>query len=389
MRKSLLMSVITRFALGVLVCYIASIPNRAYGQAGSSGVEDALTSEQRPVRLIFQPVYQYISDGDLGVTLTESSAQLQAIVPFGERWQLSVAGSGASASGSAEATDAERERDIQNLSGFSDIRSSLSYVQPVGDGSVIFTLNASAPTGKQELTSDEFITARFLSQSFYQFRVPSFGQGATGGGSATWAVPVGEDLVLGIGGSYQYRGSYSPEVGGEAEYTPGNEIRVTGGADFRLTQTSAFSANASLFVYGTDTVDGVEQFEVGNQIKVALQYIHQTGFQTIRVLTRYRSQEKSTLPVVNGQSEQLQILPSRATLQSRYSTRLADQVRLGLFASGQWYDETEAFGSKTLLAGGATVQLAVGNGFSIVPRVAYTTGSITRIEAGLGFVIEQ
>jgi hypothetical protein len=361
-------------AVGLLLWgLIGGGPLPAKGQAGASAAE-ALTSRERPVRIRLQPTYQRFEDE--GRTLTQWSAPLVAAVPFGERWQVSIRGSGASATGD----------NLTTLSGLSDAQAALSYTRPVGEGSIIASANVNAPVGKEELTQSEFNVARFLSRNFYPFRVPSFGQGLGAGAGVTWAVPVTESVVLGIGGLFRYHGSYSPAADQESEYDPGEEGRITGGVDLRLGAASVLSADVSYFLYGTDTRGGVDQFEVGNQLSVRMQYLWKTEQQTIRVVGRYRQQEKSTLPPRSGADQTLQVLPSQGGLQGQYRVQLTSRLDLRVSAGGRWYDETVSSETKTVVTVGAEPRVEITEGFMIVPGAEYTAGSFTGIEGGIGLV---
>lgn len=342
-----------------------------HAQAGTSPAE-ALTSQERPVRISIQPAYQRFEDD--GRVITQWSAPLVAVVPFRDRWQLSLRGSGASAGGD----------NLQTLSGFSDVRAALSYAQPVGDGSLIVTANVNAPTGKEKLTPGEFNTARLLSRNLYRFRVPSFGQGFGAGTSLTWAVPVTESVVVGLGGMVRYNGSYTPMVGQQEEYDPGEEARVTGGLDLRLGQGSALSADVSFYLYGTDTVGDVDRFSPGNQISVRVQFLRQGEQNTLRITGQYRNQEKSTLPLRQGETRALQVLPTRALLRGQYVVGLTDAVDLEMSAAGRWYGETTVYESQTVATVGLSPRFAVGEVLTVAPQAAYTAGTITGLEGGIG-----
>jgi hypothetical protein len=326
-----------------------------------------------------RPTFQYVEDDEVGAALTQTSIPVQIVVPFQRQWQLSVRGSGAAVSSD----------DLENLSGLSDVQVAVSYARQVGEGSLIVTGTANAPTGKQELSSDELLTARLLSQSFYRFRVPSFGQGFGAGAGVTWALPVSDVVVLGFGGSFGYRGAYEPFEAQADEYDPGEEVRLTAGIDFRLSRTSALSADVSAFTYGTDTINGTNTFEAGNQITARIQYLLKTGFQTFRAVARYRGQQKSVVPVTEGTNQQLQVLPSQASFRTRFSTRVSDGIFLGGTLSSQWYDKTEAFQSKFLFRGSLEPQFVVGDHFVMIPRIAYAGGDITGVEGGLGLLVRR
>lgn len=347
----------------------------AHAQIGTSAAE-ALTSQERPAQIIFRPTYQRFEDGDQ--VITEWSAPVVAVVPFQDRWQLSIRGSGARAGGD----------DLETLSGLSDVRAALSYAQPVGDGSLIVTANVSAPTGKQELTREEFNTARLLSRNLYPFRVPSFGQGLGAGTGLTWAVPVTDAVVVGIGGMFRYHGSYTPTAASQTEYDPGEEGRITGGIDVRLREGSAVSADASLYLYGTDTAGSVDRFSAGNQVSVRVQYLRQGEQNTLQITGHYRNQEKSTIPLRQGEDRALQVLPTRALVRGQYTVGLSGAVDLEVMAAGRWYDETSVYDAQTVGTVGLTPHISLGDIIRVSPSAAYTTGSITGLEGGLGLTAQ-
>lgn len=352
---------------GLLGGALSSVRAQVPGGTGA----DALTSEERPVRIVFRSAYQRYEDD--GRTLTQWSVPVEVVVPFRDRWQLSVQGGGASA----------RVDDLPTLSGITDVRTALSYAQPVGEGSLIVNANVNVPTGKEELTQEEFVAATFLSQKFYRFPLSSFGQGLGTGGGITWATPVSESVVLGVGGAFQYHRGYDPVAGRQQEYNPGEEGRLTAGVDVQIDRVSALSADVSFFVYGTDTVGGVDQFTAGNHASVRVQYLRRTDDRTVRVLGHYRQQENSTLPVRAGSDQERQVLPSHGMLRGRYSAPLSETLGLRVSAAGRWYGDTFAFDRKTVVTFRGGLDFEVREGFEISPGAAFTAGSFTGLEGRL------
>jgi hypothetical protein len=361
------------FLLGMLCWGVGGV---WAAQAQVEGGAKALTSRERPARIVLKPTYQRFEEG--GQTVTQWSIPLVAVVPFGDRWKATLRGSGASAGG----------EDLQTLSGLADVRVGLSYAQPIGEGSLVVNANVNAPTGKAELTPGEFETARLLSRNFFQFRVPSFGQGLGAGTGATWAVPVTESVVIGIGGAFRYHGSYTPTAGQDADYDPGEEGRITGGVDVRLGKRSALSADGSFYVYGTDTVGGVDEFEAGNQFAVRVQYLREEQVQSVRIVGYYRNQEKSTLPIRDEADRTLQVLPTRGLLRGEYRRQLARSLALHVSVAGRWYDETVGEESKTLATLGVEPRFSVGDRFQVAPRGAYTAGDVSGFEGGIGLTAQ-
>ncbi len=368
---------------GIALLLLAAVTGWIGGSAGAQSVAEdygtgALTSQRQPLRIVVQPMYQYFEDTDRGIT--EWSVPLRATIPLREDLQLSLRGSFASATGDGLAT----------VSGLSDAQASLSYVRPVGDGSVILSAGVNAPTGKQELTLSEFATATLLSQNFFDFRVPGFGQGLGLATGATWAVPVGEDVVLGLGGSFRYQGGYTPVEGMTEDYTPGNEVLITGGLDYRLSRTSALSGDVSFTIYGTDQLGDVDRFEAGNRFAAAVQYRRDQGYSTLRVLARYEGREKSTLPAVGtGSAQELQLLPSEGAVRGVFTTRLGETADLEVWAGGRMFGETDAFDQKVLAVIGLMPQWAASDQLTLAPRIAYTGGDITGLEGGLMIYWQQ
>lgn len=358
--------------LVLMLSVIGGPGSAAYAQSEETDyATDALTSRSQPMRIIVRPSYQYYEDG--GLKLTEWSLPIQATVPIRERLQLSLRAGLASAGGD----------NLESVTGLGDVQASLSYTREVGEGSVILSAGANVPTGKRKLTLEEFATATLLSQNFYDFQMPGFGQGLGVATGATWAVPIGEDVVLGLGGSFQFRGGYIPVEGMGETYNPGNEVLVTGGIDYRLSRTSALSGDVAVTLYGTDTLGDVERFEAGTKVSAAVQFRRDQGYSTLRLLARYEGREKSTLPAAVGGASQLQLLPNQGTVRGNYATRLREGVRLELEATGRYFGETTAYDSQTVATVSVTPQFAVGEGARIGPHLAYTAGSFSGLEAGL------
>ncbi|MFB3105756.1 MAG: hypothetical protein ACE1ZA_12665, partial [Pseudomonadales bacterium] len=154
-----------------------------------------LSSQQQPVRISIGALYQSYTENDS--SLSEVSIPLAISIPIGRNLGVSLIASQASASGD----------NVESLSGVSDVQVGLSYYQKIGQGSVVVSLGVNLPSGKRELTQDEFETSIFLSQHFFNFRVPGFGQGFNISPGVIMAFPVSENAVFGVGASYQIKGS--------------------------------------------------------------------------------------------------------------------------------------------------------------------------------------
>lgn len=354
--------------------WVSSEP--VWAQTTPNTAAQALTSDDRPVRIAVRPEYRRFVDN--GQTLAQWSFPVSVVVPFRERWQVSLQGGAA----------VGRVGDLPDLSGPTDVQAALSYARPAGDGSVIINATASAPTGKHELNREEFIAATFLSQRFYQFPVSSVGQGFGSGASITWATPLSESVVVGLGGAFRYHSEYDPVAGRTQQYNPGNEGRLTTGIDIQVSRLSAVSADLSLVLYGTDTLGGVDQFNTGHRASIRVQYLRRVDGRTLRIVGRYRQQEKSTLPLRLGSDLQRQVLPSQGGLRGTYTTPLSGLVDVRVTAAGRWYGETTAFDRKTLGKLGAEMGIGVGRGVEVAPQIGVTVGSFSGLVGGMSLTAE-
>lgn len=349
------------------------------GLAAEGAAQDEalyLSSRQQPVRFSFGASYQsYAEDGG---DLTEFSLPVAVSIPLGRRLGVSLLASQASASGD----------NVESVSGISDAQVGLSYYQQVGQGSVVISLGANLPSGKRELTQDEFETSIFLSRHFYNFRVPGFGQGFNLSPGIVVAVPVSPDVVLGVGASYQIKGGYKP-IAGMDDYDPGDEILLTGGFDYRVSRTANLSADVTYTLYGSDTFSGQDVYTSGDKLTVTAQVLSYLGLHELRLVGRFRSLSKGSRPAVLGASdESLQTLPGQVLLRGSYRHRVSPAFTLGLLAQARLFDETDAFEARNLFDAGLTPVIAVSDQVALQLRFIYTLGDFTGFEAGGGLVVE-
>jgi len=347
-----------------------------------------LSSQQPPVRISIEGLYQNYSndDGDI----SEFSIPLSMSVPLGRSLGLSLIAHQASATGDS----------LESVSGLSDVQVGLSYYQRVGQGSIVLSLGANLPSGKRELTTDEFETSIFLSQHFFNFRVPGFGQGFNLSPGIVAAFPVSENAVLGVGMSYQYKGSYKPTEGLQDDYTPGDEILLTGGFDVRAGATSNLSADVTYTLYGSDTLGDQDVYSSGDKVTATVQWLNYLGVNVLRLVARYRSQSKSSRPAVSGAAdEELRTLPAQVWLRGSYRHRLSPTVHVGVLAQARLFGDTDAsvgntpfgpelFESKTLFDVGLTPEFSLSDTVALRVRFLYTLGDFTGFETGGGLAIE-
>lgn len=364
----------------ILIVILSLLP---VAGAGAQPGEFFLTAQRQPVQVSVSSLYQrYQDDAQL---IEQVSFPLFVIVPIGSRLGLSVSAGGGAAGG----TEAEGEA-LERLAGFADAQVGLSYHQRIGGGSIVANLGANLPSGKRELSPQEFATSILLSQNFYDFRLPTMGQGFSIAPGFIVAFPVGERLAVGGGVAYQVKGAFTPISTAAAEYDPGDELVLTGGLDVRLAETAALSADLSYTRYGADAFGGESYYEAGDRVMAILQYLSYQGFNELRVLARYSSRARGTLPSVGGGlvTEEQRTVPDQGRLSISYRRRTNRAMYLGLLVQGRFYDETAAFSQKQLLDLGFLPELRITEEASLVTRFIYTLGSFSGLEAGVGLSLQ-
>lgn len=310
-------------------------------------------------------------------TVSEASFPVRIVVPLGTDFTASLATTPATATGDA----------VSTLGGLTDIQASLTYSIEIGNARMALSLRSNVPSGKSELSTEEFSTAWQLSQSFYEFRVPGFGQGFNIGPGLMGAFPLSEDFVIGAGFSYQYRGSYTPVAGGIGSYDPGDEFFFVGGLDYRLNPETSLSFDLTYTLYGSDELADGRTFQAGNKLTGAVQLRRLFGFNELRVAARYRASTTSDLAVDGVVLDELQTVPGRADLRTAFVLRVAEDVSAELVLHGRYYDATADFDSQTVLDIGVAPLYQVNPSLAVRSLFNYTAGTFSGLEGGLGLVV--
>lgn len=333
----------------------------------------SLTSERQPVRIAIDPTYQHYETEE-DHALTEASTWLTAAVPIGRRFNAHVR-VGYAQMGSDS---------LAQVRGLTDASVTGTYAQPVGDGSVVFALRVNAPMGKQELSEEETVTSRLISENFYDFRVTSFSRGLAISPQITWAVPVGDRFALGIGAGYQHQRGYRPQANLEDPYVPGDGLGANGGVDYRVTDQSALGLDVTYRRYRPDRVGESRRFDAGSRVAGTIRYLIRSGFTTGRIVARYASWEESEFgyELMRGPDRD-QVLPPHGMILGSYRTRLSQGTYLRMRLSGHWYGETLQSREKWL--GRVRVQPSVelGDILTVAPHVQVTAGSYLGVSGGV------
>lgn len=186
--------------------------------------------------------------------------------------------------------------DMTSLSGLGDTQLSWNY--HLADQNIVMNVGLNMPTGKGTLTNNEFQTSLYLSQHFWDFNMPTFGQGFNISPGAAWAIPLSDAVVAGLGLSYQIRGGFIPISGLEDVYKPGNELLLTTGLDIRLASLSTFSWDFIYTSYASDKFADTLVYKSGSKIVTTVKFQSYIGYNTLNIQVRYRSKSKNQIASV-------------------------------------------------------------------------------------------
>jgi len=359
--------------------------------AGAVLAQDAyIISQQRFVKIA--PAYQRWSvEGDN--QFSEFSSPIQIYFPFSRNWSVTVLGNQASAKGEAllGSSATNRGQALPKLSGLTDTQLAVRYF--LESMNLALDLGLNLPSGKSELGPDEFRTSAELSANIFNFQVPNFGQGFNISPGLTWAVPVRDNLVLGLGASYQYKGSFKPVAGLSDDYNPGDEVLFTGGLDLRLNETTTLSSDLIFTLYGTDQVGDAEIFAAGNKLVANAQFRKYFDFNELWLFARYRSSAKNDL-AAGGQlvTEGEKTTPDQIELLGHYQARFTRRFSMRFLAEGRVYQDTPVFDGVKLFGGGLAPIFSASSNFQLLGQFKYLTGSFDRgdklsgLEIGVGML---
>jgi hypothetical protein len=130
-----------------------------------------------------------------------------------------------------------------------DVRVSWSGVS----GHLIVSVAGTLPTGRTAVDTPSVPLLSALATEVLNFTTASFGTGGGVTGGFATAVTLGERWAGGVGGSYRWRGSYTPVAGG-GELAPGGEGRVRLGAEGPVGGGGYFRGAAVYATSGADTL---------------------------------------------------------------------------------------------------------------------------------------
>lgn len=375
-----------------IVAVIVLVSRSTFAQIATPGYDDKLLFKGA-TGITMGAVQQQWTIKDTG-TFTQRSFPVSVSLPVSNRMLFSVMNSGAiTSSGSS------------TVQGMVDTRVTVSYVFP-GD-KFWFIGGANFPTGKTALSSAEIGLSKFISQSAFTYKVPTFGQGYGGNVGIAYATPFTRRLVFGIGTSFFYRGSFEPikltSSSSSLEYDPGDEFSMNIGIDYT---TYAKTARISFDVTGTlffdDKLSGEKIFRSGPRAMAFIVYSLRTEEYSHLVNGRIRYRMRNVF-YSGGTSTEYE---AAAHIEGQYSLSrpLYDWLLGTVSLEGKYYTADQVpFGTGIINTGNATIGAAgvdflflVSTVFSPTVTVRYGMGSTTiddiqydvgGFEAGIGLKI--
>jgi len=327
--------------------------------------ESPLSMHQARARLSIMPVVQIWEGEGQDNYFGELTIPVTVFLPLGRNASLNLRGNGAGADG----------KNLERLSGLTDVQAALNYRLEWGRSRLLLSLGAGLPSGKKELTNEEYTTAFLLSQNIFRFQAPSFGQGLNVAPGLSLALPLGDSFVIGVGGSYQIKGAYRPLASFSEDYDPGDE-------------TTYVSADAIYTLYGKDTLGEDEVFRSGEKLVVSGQVRSFFGSHELWLLGRFRSRAKSEIPI-NGLliEEADKTIPNQIEVMGHVRLRASRVVSLRLLGEGRFFDATTTTESLQLFGVGIGPEFKLSEAVLLPLRFKYYTGDYTGAEAALGLVV--
>jgi len=355
--------------------------------AGSLTAEDSYVISQQGFFRV-QGIHQsYTIDNDS--SLSEFSMPIEVYWPISRETSLSLYTSYANAAGN----------NLTEVSGLSDTQISWNYY--LENQNLVFNLGLGMPTGKTALDSLEFQTSLFISQYYWNFTVPSFGQGFNLSPGITWAIPLSDAAVMGLGLSYQFRGGFLPVKYTEDVYKPGNEVLLTGGLDLRLGRLSTLSGDIIFNSYGPDTyADTMEVYKSGNKLVTSVQFKNYYTHDLLFLSFRYRSKAKSQIIDRNSATGTYELIaereksyPNHIELTGWYKHRHSVSFFMSYGLEGRFYEETGIYKGSKLISIVLAPEIKLSNRSRLSGKLKYWTGSystdvpLSGLEIGAGWMV--
>jgi hypothetical protein len=335
----------------------------ALSVASAESAADDLFFLSQKASLTVMPLYQQWSIRD-GASFSQSSVAVSVYYPFARDFSVLLLGAQATTGG-----------DVTKINSLTDTQILMQY--HLETPNVFLSCGLNFPSGKRELTQDEFATTLELSNEVFNFKVPNYGQGFNVNSGFTWAMPMGDDFAMGLGAAYQYKGKFRP-LAGLDEYDPGDEILIAGGFDVRLSQAATLASDVIFTTCGKDKLGGAEVFAAGNRWVANLQFRQYFDQNELWLFVRYRTKGKNEVAVGSSLVPEAEKLsPNQFDVLGHYRIQFSDRISARFLVEGRFFEKTAApFSGTTLFGAGVAPEVSLSPTVSIPARFKFYSGTM-------------
>jgi hypothetical protein len=344
-------------------------------QSGFGANDAYIISRQAYLKIM--PLIQHWGSNNFGIS--EISIPVSVYYPVNREMSISM-----------RTGQANIQGDVKSLSGLTDTQLGMNY--HLEDYNLVLNCGINLPSGKKELTQEELSTSTLLSYNYYNFQVPNFGQGLNISSGATWAKPVKENLVVGLGVSYQFTGGFKPREGMKRPYNPGDEILLTSGLDFRINPTTILTTDLIVTFYTTDKIGNRNVFGSGSKLILNCQFQKYLNSNTIVLIARYRSKAKNSSQIgLHFEKEDKNTNPVQFEGLAAYGFRINQKYYGKVVFEGKSIFKTSYFPGVDIFSLGFWPEMKLSDRYRIPAKISYQFGdfaggsNISGFELGVGF----
>ncbi|MBI5473538.1 MAG: hypothetical protein HY961_14455 [Ignavibacteriae bacterium] len=329
----------------------------------SSFAQESADVINQQATLTILPMYQQWSSGGTKL-FSEVSSTLHWYQPLSREFSVSLRSSYASSTGN-----------VASLAGINDMQVNFNYYLESAD--MVFGLGVNVPSGKNKLTESEFETSYLISNSVFRLQVPHYGSGLNLSPSVSWALPLSDKVVVGLGAMYFYRGRFDP-VTEITNYDPADEITLSGGCDVRFDAMSSLSLDGVFTLFGKDKVKNIEVFSPGKKLLTGMRFKRYFEFDelTLTVLARFRWGTETRIGnVLLPNAERVE--PDQLELGGSYLAKLSTTVSLRFLLEGRFFEESaDPLSGAALGVVGTGLEISASDYLTIPLQFKYSFGTI-------------
>lgn len=316
-----------------------------------------------------------IDEGATSTSITQTFVPINVFLPLTDRVEARLSSGYVSMSRDTDFADSE------SVSGLADakVQVNASFLQR----RLILGLVANLPGGQGELTGvEQDIVFDFVSPDL-SVRTNRLGEGFNVGGTVSFANALSETVTLGVGASVLSRGSYDTALPGTSTpitLSPGLESRVGAALDM-LSGSSMFSLSSTFAMYGTEQVNDVDNYKIGQELTVAADVT--VGYATGRgqlsagvlEILRFDNSVRTNGALV---TEEVSSNGNYLVLHASNDYGVSPRLMLTVSALGRLVGANENdVGDATVLEGGLAATLTPSTNVAVTLGGRYVTGSGT------------